>query len=83
MQAMDPDDPDNQTAMYCNKYPSTKGKQFPEGALRIYAHTDFEVLTLLFTRPGILLCKAQVGCCCMIIIMIINNNNNNNNNNNK
>jgi len=62
MQAMNPDDPDNQTAMYCNKYPSTKGKQFPEGALRIYAHTDFELLTLLFTRPGILLCKAQVSC---------------------
>ncbi|KAL0046651.1 hypothetical protein WJX82_006114 [Trebouxia sp. C0006] len=51
-EAMNPDDPDNQTAMYCNKYPSTKGKQFPEGALRIYAHTDFELLTLLFTRPG-------------------------------
>jgi hypothetical protein len=66
MQAMNPDDPDNQTAMYCNKYPSTKGKQFPEGALRIYAHTDFELLTLLFTRPGILLCKAQVSCCCMM-----------------
>lgn len=38
--------------MYCNRYPSVEGKDFPEGALRIGAHTDFELLTLLFTRPG-------------------------------
>ena len=50
---MDPDAPDNQTAMYCNRYPSVEGKDFPEGALRIGAHTDFELLTLLFTRPGL------------------------------
>lgn len=50
---MDPDAPDNQTAMYCNWYPSVEGKDFPEGALRIGAHTDFELLTLLFTRLGL------------------------------
>lgn len=49
---MDPNAADCQTAMYCNKYPSVEGKQFPEGALRIGAHTDFELLTLLFNRPG-------------------------------
>lgn len=52
VQAMDPHAADCQTAMYCNRYPSVEGKQFPEGALRIGAHTDFELLTLLFTRPG-------------------------------
>ena len=51
---MDPDAPDNQTAMYCNRYPSVEGRIFPAGALRIGAHTDFELLTLLFTRPGLL-----------------------------
>lgn len=54
VQAMDPQAADCQTAMYCNRYPSVEGKQFPEGALRIGAHTDFELLTLLFTRPGII-----------------------------
>ena len=49
---MDPHAADCQTAMYCNRYPSVEGKHFPEGALRIGAHTDFELLTLLFTRPG-------------------------------
>ena len=49
---MDPHAADCQTAMYCNRYPSVEGKPFPEGALRIGAHTDFELLTLLFTRPG-------------------------------
>ncbi len=52
VQAMDPHAADCQTAMYCNRYPSVEGKHFPEGALRIGAHTDFELLTLLFTRPG-------------------------------
>lgn len=52
LQAMDPHAADCQTAMYCNRYPSVEGKHFPEGALRIGAHTDFELLTLLFTRPG-------------------------------
>ncbi|DBB14242.1 TPA: hypothetical protein ACH3X3_001190 [Trebouxia sp. C0006] len=51
-EAMDPHAADCQTAMYCNRYPSVEGKHFPEGALRIGAHTDFELLTLLFTRPG-------------------------------
>lgn len=51
-QVMNPDAPDNQTAMCCNRYPSVEGRRFPEGALRSVAHTDFELLTLLFTRPG-------------------------------
>ncbi|KAK9823692.1 hypothetical protein WJX72_004661 [[Myrmecia] bisecta] len=50
--ALDPAAPDNQTAMFYNHYPSVEGKLFPEGALRIAAHTDFELLTLLFQRPG-------------------------------
>ena len=57
MQAMDPHAADCQTAMYCNRYPSVEGKEFPEGALRIGAHTDFELLTLLFTRPGAATCS--------------------------
>lgn len=52
VQALDPHAADCQTAMYCNRYPSVEGKHFPEGALRIGAHTDFELLTLLFTRLG-------------------------------
>ncbi|KAL3132317.1 hypothetical protein ABBQ32_008895 [Trebouxia sp. C0010 RCD-2024] len=51
-EALDPHAADCQTAMYCNRYPSVEGKHFPEGALRIGAHTDFELLTLLFTRLG-------------------------------
>lgn len=35
-----------------NHYPSTDGKTFPEGVLRIAAHTDFELLTLLFNEGG-------------------------------
>ena len=49
---MDPDAIDCQTAMYCNHYPSWERKAYREGTLRRIAHTDFEVLTLLFQRPG-------------------------------
>lgn len=49
---MDPDAPDCQTAMYCNHYPSWEGKAYREGTLRRIAHTDFEILTLLFQRSG-------------------------------
>lgn len=52
MQEMDPDAPDCQTAMYCNHYPSWAGKAYRDGTLRRIAHTDFEILTLLFQRPG-------------------------------
>lgn len=55
LQDMDPDAPDCQTAMYCNHYPSWEGKAYREGTLRRIAHTDFEILTLLFQRPGGLL----------------------------
>ena len=56
---MDPDAPDCQTAMYCNHYPSWEGKAYREGTLRRIAHTDFEILTLLFQRPGVL-CRLHV-----------------------
>ncbi|DBA78273.1 TPA: hypothetical protein ACH3X2_008221 [Trebouxia sp. C0005] len=49
---MDPDAIDCQTAMYCNHYPSWERKAYREGTLRRIAHTDFEVLTLLFQRQG-------------------------------
>ena len=49
---MDPDAVDCQTAMYCNHYPSWERKAYKEGTLRRIAHTDFEVLTLLFQRQG-------------------------------
>ena len=53
LQPMDPDAFDCQTAMYCNHYPSWERKAYKEGTLRRIAHTDFEVLTLLFQRQGI------------------------------
>ena len=49
---MDPDAPDNMTALFSNCYPSWEQKKYAEGTLRRIAHTDFEVLTLLFQRPG-------------------------------
>lgn len=49
---MDPNAIDCQTAMYCNHYPSWERKAYREGTLRRIAHTDFEVLTLLFQRQG-------------------------------
>ena len=52
LQPMDPDAIDCQTAMYCNHYPSWECKAYREGTLRRIAHTDFEVLTLLFQRQG-------------------------------
>ncbi len=52
LQPMDPDAIDCQTAMYCNHYPSWERKAYREGTLRRIAHTDFEVLTLLFQRQG-------------------------------
>ena len=35
-----------------NHYPAVTGKSFPEGSLRVLAHTDYEVLTLLFQQAG-------------------------------
>ena len=55
MQDMDPRHSDNMTSMNLNLYPSTEGHLFPEGAQRIWSHTDYEALTLLFQQPGILL----------------------------
>lgn len=49
---MDPGASDCMTAMSCNHYPSWEGKAYKEGTLRRIAHTDFEVVTLLFQRPG-------------------------------
>ena len=50
---MDPKHSDNMTSMNLNMYPSTEGKTFPEGAQRIWSHTDYEALTLLFQKPGL------------------------------
>ena len=49
---MDPGAVDCQTVMSCNHYPSWEHKTYQEGTLRFVAHTDFEVLTLLFQRQG-------------------------------
>ena len=49
---MDPHHSDNMTSMNLNMYPSTEGHVFPEGAQRIWSHTDYEALTLLFQKPG-------------------------------
>ena len=35
---------------FINHYPSTEGRSFPAGVQRISAHTDFEMLTLLFNE---------------------------------
>ena len=59
MQEMDPKHSDNMTSMNLNMYPSTEGKTFPEGAQRIWSHTDYEALTLLFQKPG----TAHPSCC--------------------
>ena len=40
------------TAMSCNAYPSWEGRAYEPGTLRRIAHTDFELITLLFQRPG-------------------------------
>lgn len=53
MQPMDPDASDCMTAMSINQYPSWEGKAHKEGTLRRIAHTDFEVITLLFQRSGL------------------------------
>lgn len=52
LQDMDPHHQDNMTSMNLNKYPSTEGHTFPKGAQRIWSHTDYEALTLLFQKPG-------------------------------
>ena len=52
LQDMDPHHSDNMTSMNLNMYPSTEGHAFPPGAQRIWSHTDYEVLTLLFQKPG-------------------------------
>ena len=46
--------------MYYNFYPSVEGKTFEEGALRIAAHTDYELFTALFQRhPGLEVCPGK------------------------
>ncbi|DBA86602.1 TPA: hypothetical protein ACH3X1_005074 [Trebouxia sp. C0004] len=49
---MNPHHEDNMTSMNLNMYPSTEGHTFPPGAQRIWSHTDYEALTLLFQKPG-------------------------------
>ncbi len=51
-QEMNPHHEDNMTSMNLNMYPSTEGHTFPPGAQRIWSHTDYEALTLLFQKPG-------------------------------
>lgn len=72
-QEMDPKHSDNMTSMNLNMYPSTEGKTFPEGAQRIWSHTDYEALTLLFQKPGLpypLLCSKDCmpRCCLMTLV---------------
>ena len=56
-QHMSPADDDNGTALFFNRYPSVESLQLNPNAMRIWPHTDFEVLTLLFqTRPGLEVC---------------------------
>ncbi len=52
LQEMSPHHEDNMTSMNLNMYPSTEGHTFPPGAQRIWSHTDYEALTLLFQKPG-------------------------------
>lgn len=67
---MDPGAFDCQTAMSCNHYPSWEHKTYKEETLRFVAHTDFEVLTLLFQRQAAALracwltvvCDKQLAC---------------------
>ena len=49
---MDINDPENGTTMNNNYYPSLENVDLPPGTLRIYSHCDYEVLSLLHTRPG-------------------------------
>lgn len=61
-QPMDPDASDCMTAMSVNQYPSWEGKAHKEGTLRRIAHTDFEVVTLLFQQsgePGLEVCAGK------------------------
>ena len=73
---MDPDAEDCMTAMSCNHYPSWEGKAYQEGTLRRIAHTDFEILTLLFNRKGLLLatyvcCTDSRFCCTVFVVTAI------------
>ena len=55
---MDPGDDDNGSALFYNRYPPLPAAAaLPAGAQRVWAHTDFEVLTLLFqSAPGLEIC---------------------------
>lgn len=64
LQEMDPQHSDNMTSMNLNMYPSTEGKTFPEGAQRIWSHTDYEALTLLFQKPGFATCSLSLYTAC-------------------
>ena len=60
LQHMDVADDANATALFFNHYPSVVGRALPASAMRIWAHTDFEMLTLLFsTRPGLEVCPGK------------------------
>ena len=60
LREMSPDDDDNGSALSFNFFPSVEGRTVEEGGLRISAHTDFEVLTLLFqSRPGLEICPGK------------------------
>lgn len=49
---MDVTAPDNQTSLIWNHYlPMPEGQPNPTG-MRRFAHTDMELMTLLFQRPG-------------------------------
>jgi isopenicillin N synthase-like dioxygenase len=62
---MRPQDDDCGTALSINCYPPLPlGVDYPEGALRVHQHTDFEVLTLLLQdAPGLELCPGKHSAC--------------------
>lgn len=66
LQPMDPNAADCQTVMSYNHYPSWERKTYKEGTLRRIAHTDFELLTLLFQQPGVRLSLVACSACCFV-----------------
>jgi isopenicillin N synthase-like dioxygenase len=60
--AMNPADDDNASALFHNFYPDLEDVAMPDDGFRIWAHTDFEVMTLLFqSRPGLEICPGKTA----------------------
>ncbi len=63
VQASNPHDPDNYSVFVVNYYPPTEGITWKPDTQRITAHTDETLVTLLFTSPGVLLCRNLLASC--------------------